>query len=58
MVLAGLASLHFRSRLFKHSLWRVGCFTVLQMVGLQVKLEGSQEGRSLLGGEAISEKPR
>lgn len=42
MVLARLASLHFRSRLVQHSLLRVGRLTVLQMAGLQVKLEGTK----------------
>lgn len=50
MVLARLARLHFRSRLVKHSLLRVGGLTVLQMAGLQVKLEGiKKEGQCWAG---------
>lgn len=42
-----------------NSLYRwVGYLTVLQMIGLQVKTQRIQEGRSLLGREGISGKSR
>lgn len=54
----GLALTHFRSCLSFNGLYRAGHFIVLLMAGLQAELQRSEEGKSLLGKEAISEKCR
>lgn len=45
-------------KLALNALWRAGHLTELQKAGLQEKLKRSEEGRSLLSREGISEKPR